>query len=221
MKNLFRIVIYIFGLCIITIGINLSIVSGLGISPVSAFTVPLSQLIKISLGTVTTACYVVFVVVQYLILGKRFKKKNLLQSPFSMVFGIFVDMTGSWMVNIVPDTYTEKLTVLIISILVCAIGATLYIAMDIVSNAPEGLQLSFCERFKIPFSRVKMISDCLFVFVGFCISIFFLNGVTAIREGTVLSALLTGKLIGVFAKKLNPVLYRVAFNKDAKVASIQ
>ena len=88
----------------------------------------------------------------------------------------------------------------------------MYIAVDIVPNAPEGLQLSICERFDLPFSKVKMVSDCVFVAIGLCISFMFLNGVTAIREGTILSALFTGKLIGLFSKRMNPVLQKIAFD---------
>lgn len=218
MKNMIRFIIYIFGLFNITIGINLSIVSGLGISPVSAFTLPLSQSLQISLGTITTVIYIVFVLVQYLLLKDRFKKKNILQIPFSIVFGFFVNLTGSFMKGIQLNTYMSQLGILLISILICAIGATLYIAMDIVPNAPEGLQLAFCERFNWPFSKVKMASDCLFVFVGFIIGVLFLNGNTAIREGTILSALLTGKLIGLFSQKVNPILHKIVFQEDVRIA---
>ena len=218
MKNITRFIIYIFGLLIITIGINLSIVSGLGISPVSAFTLPLSQTIQMSLGTVTTIIYIIFVLIQFALLKKQFKKKNILQVPFSVVFGFFVDLTGSYMKGITLNSYLSQFIVLLISILICAIGATLYIAMDIVPNAPEGLQLAICERFHKPFSKIKMASDCIFVLLGFIIAILFLDGVTAIREGTILSALLTGQLIGMFAKKLNPILHQITF-QDGEVST--
>ena len=42
-----------FGLFIISLGINLAILSNLDVSPVSAFTVPLSRAVGTSLDTVT------------------------------------------------------------------------------------------------------------------------------------------------------------------------
>lgn len=221
MKYILRIMIYFFGLFIITIGINLSIVSGLGISPVSAFTLPISKSLNMSLGAVTTCAYVVFVFIQYLLLKEKFKKRNILQIPFSIAFGFFVDFTGSFMNNIELNSYGAQFLVLIFSIIICAVGATLYIVMDIVPNAHEGLQLSVCERFNLPFSKVKIASDCIFVFIGFMITFLFLEGNTAIREGTILSALLTGKIIGVFSKKAGSMLKKIAFYDQTDTSCIR
>lgn len=212
MKIFNRIIFYIFGLFIITIGINLSIISALGISPVSAFTYPLSQAVHISLGTITILTYVGLVLLQYLLLGKNFKLKNLLQAPFSFVFGFFVDLTGNMLSFIHPETYFSQFFLMLLGVVICAFGATIYIIMDIVPNAPEGFNLAVSERFKMPFSKSKIISDCLFIMVGVIISLVFLGGVTAIREGTLISALLTGKLIGVFTKLMEPTLKKWAFN---------
>lgn len=90
MKLVNRVGLYFIGLFIITIGINLSIISGLGISPVSAFTLPLSEAVNISLGTITIITYVIFVLIQILVLKKNFKKKNLLQAAFSFAFGFLL-----------------------------------------------------------------------------------------------------------------------------------
>lgn len=211
MKTVNRFLLYLFGLFMITIGINLSIVSGLGISPVSAFTLPLSETIHISLGTVTTVTYFCFVAIQILILRKNFKIKNLLQAPFSIAFGFFVDLTGEMLSFIHPETYVSRFVLMLIGIIICAFGATIYIIMDIVPNAPEGLNLAVSEKMNMPFSKVKMIFDCLFVMIGVVISLAFLGGITAIREGTLLSALLTGKMIGVFTKYMESYLKKIAF----------
>ncbi|WP_346678510.1 hypothetical protein [Erysipelatoclostridium sp. An173] len=75
MKLVNRVGLYFIGLFIITIGINLSIISGLGISPVSAFTLPLSEAVNISLGTITIVTYVIFVLIQILVLKKILRKR--------------------------------------------------------------------------------------------------------------------------------------------------
>lgn len=214
MKLVNRVGLYFIGLFIITIGINLSIISSLGISPVSAFTLPLSEAVNISLGTITIITYVIFVLIQILVLKKNFKKKNLLQAPFSFAFGFFVDFTGQMLSGLNPQTYTSQFILMILGIIICAFGATIYIIMDIVPNAPEGLNLALSERLNMPFSKIKIICDCLFVLIGVIISLIFLGGVTAIREGTLISALLTGKLIGLFTKWFEPGLKKIAFNDN-------
>lgn len=214
MKMMNRVLLYLFGLFIITIGINLSIISNLGISPVSAFTFPLSQATHITLGTITFMTYACLVLIQWLLLGKNFQLKNLLQVPFSLVFGIFVDLTGQMLSFIRLHNYIEQFICMIIGIVICAIGATIYIIMDIVPNAPEGFNLAVAKRFQMPFSKAKVLSDLLFISVGVIIALVFIGHIVAIREGTLISALLTGKLIGVFTKYMEPTLKSLAFSKE-------
>lgn len=211
MKIVYRVLLYLFGLFIITIGINLSIISALGISPVSAFTYPLSEATHISLGTITIMTYVCLVAIQWILLGKSFKKKNLLQAPFSLAFGFFVDLTGKMLSFLHPANYFEQFTLMLTGVIICAFGATIYIAMDIVPNAPEGFNLTLSEKYNMPFSKAKIISDLLFILIGIAISIIFLGEITIIREGTLISAILTGKMIGVFAKYIQSPLKKIAF----------
>lgn len=214
MKMMNRVILYLFGLFIITIGINLSIISDLGISPVSAFTYPLSQAIHITLGTITFMTYACLMLIQWLLLGKRFQLKNLLQVPFSLAFGFFVDLTGQMLSFIQLHNYIEQFLCMILGIVICAIGATIYIVMDIVPNAPEGFNLAVSQSFQMPFSKAKILSDLMFIGIGIFISIIFIGHIVAIREGTLISALLTGKLIGVFTKHMEPTLKSMAFSKE-------
>lgn len=214
MKNIIRVIIYFLGLFSIAIGINLALTSNLGISPVSAFTLPISQITEVSLGTITIITYVCFVVIQIIVLGKRFKPKNLLQAPFSVAFGFFVDYTGQLLQFVQLDQYFWKLIFVFLSIIACALGATLYIAMDIVPNAPEGLILAISEKTEIPFSKLKVITDCAYVVIGAILSLIFLGRISSIREGTILSALLVGKIIGVFTKKSSQLLRKIAFENS-------
>ena len=55
-----RLVIYCLGLFVLYFGIALSVNSNLGVSPVSALPFVVSQILSISLGTATTAVYVLY-----------------------------------------------------------------------------------------------------------------------------------------------------------------
>ncbi len=219
-KKVIRTVIYLTGLFTLSMGINLSILSRLGISPVSAFILPISQVVKVSLGTVTTIVYILFVILQAIILRKNFKIKNWLQIPFSFVFGFFVDFTRDLLNFIQPDVYLLQFWWMLVGVIFSALGITLYILMDIVPNPPGGLNLAIAERFKIPFSKTKILLDCLFVVIGVVISLLFLNGDTVIGEGTMVSAILTGYCIGYFMKALKLKLSVLTFNKVDDVDTV-
>lgn len=214
MKKANRIVLYFAGLFIIAWGINLAILSNLGVSPVSAFTVPLSKSIHWSLGTVTAVCYGIFVLIEICVLGRRFRIKNLLQIPFSIIFGFFVDFIGLLLEHVSLPNYGIRFVVMLLSIVICAAGAAIYITMDIVPNAPEGLILAFCERFEKEYGFLKIVTDCVFVSLGILLSMIFLGGVFDIREGTILSALVTGKITGVFLRRWKKGLMQLAFSEE-------
>lgn len=214
MKQINRILLYFAGLFIIALGINLAILSNLGVSPVSAFTVPLSEAVNIDLGTVTAVCYAGFVLIEIIVLGKRFRPKNLLQIPFSIVFGFFINFIGMQLSHITLPNYGVRLVVMLVGIVTCAAGAAVYITMDIVPNAPEGLILAFCERFEKAYGPLKILTDCIFVALGILVSLACLGGISAIREGTILSALVTGKMTGIFLAHWKAPLQKLAFEQD-------
>jgi len=104
-----------------------------------------------------------------------------------------------------------QLILMIISVVVTALGAMLFLNMDIVPNAPEGFVLAICEKRDNNFPKMKILFDCMCVILAVVLSLLFLGNITSIREGTIISALLTGKLIGIFSKPFVQWLKKVAF----------
>jgi uncharacterized protein len=211
MKYIIRIALYFAGLFTLAIGINLAIKSNLGVSPISAFPLSISNITGISLGTVTIGVYALFVLSQILILRRNFKLKSLLQILFSFAFGFFVDSSAILLTWIEPSNYFVQLLLMIISIIAVSTGVVLFITMDIVPNAPEGLILAICVKTGISFSKIKVLFDCSSVVLAIVLSLVFLGNISAIREGTIISALVTGKVMGVISKPCTPWLKKVAF----------
>jgi uncharacterized protein len=85
MKYILRLGLYFLGLFLLAIEVNLAIKSNLGVSLVSAFPLPISNITGIRLGAVTIGVYAMFVLAQILILRRQFKLKSLLQIFFSFV----------------------------------------------------------------------------------------------------------------------------------------
>jgi uncharacterized protein len=217
MKYIIRFTIYFAGLFSLALGINLAIKSNLGVSPVSALPLSISNIAGISLGTVTIGVYAVYVLIQFLILRKKFKLKNLLQILFGFIFGFFVDFAALLLTGIKPDNYFMQIFILIASMIVVSLGVVMFIAMDIVPNAPDGFVLAICEKSGVDFSKIKILFDCASVVVAVILSLVFLGGIADIREGTIISAILTGKIIGIFSRPLTPLLKKAAFHNNKEV----
>jgi uncharacterized protein len=211
MKYILRLTIYFTGLFLLAIGINLAIKSNLGVSPVSAFPLSISNIAGISLGTVTIGVYAFYVLVQALILRKKFKLKSLLQILFSFAFGFFVDFAAVLLAGIESNNYFAQILLLGISIVTVSVGVVMFISMDIVPNAPDGLVLAICYKAGIDFSKIKVLFDCASVIVAAVLSLLFIGNISTMREGTIISALVTGKVIGIISKPFAPLLKKAAF----------
>ena len=85
---------YAVGLILIAVGINFSKLSALGISPVSSVPRSCEVIWGWSLGTMTIIVYCILIVIQIVILGKKFKPINLLGIPIAVAFGVLVDLVG-------------------------------------------------------------------------------------------------------------------------------
>lgn len=214
MKYIIRLTLYFAGLFILALVINLAIKSNLGVSPVSALPLSISNITSSSLGTVTICVYTLFVFAQILILRREFKLKSLLQIFFSFVFGFFVDFTSILLKWIQTSNYYMQILLMIIVIITISIGVMMFIAMDIVPNAPEGLIIAICDKTGINFSKMKVLFDCSAVILAASLSLALLRNISTMREGTIISAILTGKVVGIISKTCMPWLKKVTFYED-------
>ena len=90
-----RLFVYLIGLAVIAVGINLSKLSALGISPVSSIPGVLSaRFPQFSLGSMVILVYCLLVAAQAIVLRKEFKLVNILGVPVAIVFGWLVDFVG-------------------------------------------------------------------------------------------------------------------------------
>jgi uncharacterized membrane protein YczE len=193
--------IYILGLLILSFGIALSIRTGLGVAPVSSIPYTLSKITGVSVGLTTTAFYWFCVLLQLFILKKDFKVRHLLQLIFAYAFGLFTDMSLFFTRNLVIDLYPVRLLFLALSLILIAFGVFTVVLTDVVLNAPDGLVKTISERWNIKFSRVKSTFDILCVVTSVILSLSFTGGISGLREGTIISALSIGGLIGFFSKR--------------------
>lgn len=204
-KLLKKILFYIGGLFILAIGINISKTAQLGISPVSAIPYAFELIWGIDLGKSTTIVYISLILLQILILRKDYNPVQLLQILCTYFTGIFITYTGtdyllSWLP--IPTHYFMKLIYSFVSIIFIGTGVSLYLMPDFIPLPPEGLVNAIVKlsKGKLKFSNVKIAVDSSLVIISAILSLVFLGGLKSVREGTILAALLSGKIIGFISK---------------------
>ena len=209
-KLLARLGIYCLGLLILAFGIALAVNSNLGVSPVSSLPYVVSQIVGISLGTCTILVYIGYILLQMLI-SRKFQPALLLQLVFSTIFGWFVDGAKWVLGDFCLPGYLGQLVMLAASILLIGFSLVLYIDVQLAPMPAEGLVGCLSEKLGKPFSSMKTLVDCSSVLLGAVLSLLFLHKLTGIREGTVLTALLVGKMMGLLRKPVGPIIKKICF----------
>lgn len=204
-KNGKRLLIYIAGLFILAIGINISKTAGLGISPVSAVPYAVELIWGFELGKATILIQVIFMGLQIAVLRSKYKLIQLLQIACVYFLSFFITYTSTdyllmWLP--IPSVYIVKLIYLLVSIVIIGIGISFYLISDFVPLPVEGLMKAIVEvsNGKFKFHDVKVLIDSGLVLTSAILSLIFLGQLKTVREGTVLAAILVGKVIGYIYK---------------------
>jgi len=210
-----RLGIYVLGLLLIAVGVNISKLSGLGISPASSVPRACEVAWGFTLGTTIIIVYCILVLLQLIVLRKEFRWINALGVPVGVVFGWLVDLTGidpnafgHLMVNFPrPESYINRLLYLALSIVIIGAGVYLYLRPRLVPMPAEGLAGAIAKKSGRNFGDCKTIVDTSLITIAILIQIIFLGGFKSflsepviVREGTVISALLVGQVVKYFKK---------------------
>jgi len=205
-----RILIYLLGCLIIAVGINVSKMSGLGISPVSSIPRALEVAWGFSLGRMVILIYCVLVLLQLMVLRKDFKPISALGVPVAIVFGWMVDLVGinpntfgHLLYNFPrPETYIMRLVYLLASIIIIGFGVAIYLRPQLVPMPAEGLAAAISKKTGKAFGDCKSMVDISLITTALVIQLLFLGGISSlkgdavvVREGTILSAFCVGQVV--------------------------
>ncbi len=194
MKKLYsRIFKYIIGLFIMTLGIGFAIESDLGAAPVSAFPYTLQVIANLDIGTGTILFQCVLVLLQLVILRKKFELKNLLQIPAGVIFGWMTGFSSN-LISMIPDTDSILLRVIMVltgSFLI-ALGLAFYVPADIVPLPSEGVIKVISDIKNISFSNLKIAFDCTMVILSGILCLSFTHSLKSVGIGTVILAITVG-----------------------------
>lgn len=196
----------IVGLFIMSFGVALSIKADLGTSPVSSIPYVLNLITGLSVGTTTIIVNVAIVIIQIILLRKRFKLIRLLQVPVSIAFGLLTDLALLCVDGIETELYWVQWLLCLAGILLVGTGVSMEVTANVTTLPGEGMALTMCELLpKVKFAYMKIAVDCSFVIIAVVLSFSFLHGLYAVREGTVAAALLVGLIAKLVNKGMIPL----------------
>lgn len=231
MKIVKRILIYLAGLMIIALGINISKMSGLGIAPVSSVPRAVEVTLNsfginpviagqkiVTTGNMVIVIYCVLVLAQIIVLRKEFKAVNILGVPIAIIFGKMVDLVGidpkafGHLLNRInfpaPQNYIMQLVYIFASIIIIGIGVFVYLRPNLVPMPAEGLAAAISQKTGKQFGNCKTLVDTSLITIALLIQLIFLGGIhsftgdtVVVREGTILCAVCIGQVVKFLNKK--------------------
>ena len=189
-----RICLFVIGLFIMAHGVAFSIVSTLGTTPISSISYSLTLITGINIGITTFVFNVALIVIQFLVLRKRFHKKRLLQLINCVLFSYFTDL-ALYNVSFIPfdGSAIAMCLFLIVSIFLTAFGIFIYMPADIALLPGEGCVEAVAIVSGWRFSTVKIGFDASMVIISLVMcALWYTNIFGAVYIGTVISAFFVG-----------------------------
>lgn len=190
-----RWLIFICGVCIMSVGIALSVHGQLGTAPISTFPVVIGTATSWSVGTVTAAMNIVFVGIQALILGRQFPLFQLVQLPVAVLFGTVIDLSLFLTRWAETDTYLLQWVVTIIGAITLGVGVYIQVQPKLLYLPGEGLVMALTQVSAVRFGTMKQLVDWSLVVISAVLSLSLMQQLVGVREGTVFAAFAVGAVV--------------------------
>lgn len=184
-RLLFRWGIFIIGLIIMSLGISLTILAGLGSAPWDVLHIGLTEQLGLTVGTWTIIMGFLLLVAATILT----KEKPKLGAYLNMLLvGLFVDFFLFVLPQ--PDVLLVQALMLTSGILVMGFGIGVYISPQCGAGPRDSLMLAVAERTRFTVAQVRVTMEVIVLFFGWL-----LGGPVFI--GTILFSLTIGHVTGV------------------------
>lgn len=206
-----RYILFIISLFFAALGVAFTKHGELGVTPISSVANVMScKFDSLSLGTWLIIWNCILIVGQIAILRKEFQPIQFLQIPLSFLFGWFTDL-GMWIVSFIPtNSYPIRILMVLIGIVILGFGVSLSVIANVIMNSGEAFVKAISDKLHMNFGNVKIGFDVLCVVTALILSLIFFNfTIVGTREGTIISAFLTGVIVKFFNKKMSNSLNHV------------
>lgn len=191
---------YVIGLFVMALGIVLIKQTGTGVSPVSVIPSALANIFPLTFGN-TTILFHLFCFALILLVQRRIDWKTVLIVPLSIAFGYVIDLY-MLVLSIGGLPLWLRYLFCLLGVAATALGIVIIVGADLMLPAPDALMRAVSAVYHKPLSKVKFAGDAVWAVLAAAIELIFCGRITSVWIGTVLSVLLTGRLVGVFSKKL-------------------
>lgn len=188
------------------IGASLGIKAAVGVGAWDALSQSVSTVIGMKIGTFSMLLNISCVVVQLLMLGKKFKPLSILQVFVAILLGNVVNfMLYDVYANLVINSYFLNLAIYVVSVLIIVVGVANIMAMNFISFPLEGACLVVSDRYNLNFGKVRQWVDIIAIIIALVVAFVFKDNYT-VGVGTVIGMVMFGPLLDRIMNFVRPKL---------------
>lgn len=154
----YRLLFYLVGLVVLTLGVSLTIKAEIGAGSWDALNVALSETVGFTIGSWVIIIGISLIVLNSLMLHT---KPDLWAFVPNVMIGMMIDF---WMVvlrNMDPVFVLEKLLMFVVGVMIIAIGVSLYLQPKFSVNPIDNLMVAIHTRLKVSLMTAKTIGEVL------------------------------------------------------------
>ena len=204
-----QIIFMAIGVIITGIGASLTVKAAVGVGAWDALSLSVSGVIGMKIGTFSMIMNISCVVLQLIMLGKRFKPLLFLQIFVAVLLGYVVNfMLYDVLSGIVITQYYLNMILYLFGLLIIIFGVANVMTINFISFPLEGACTVIADRYHLNFGKVRQWADILSVLIAIAVALIFRNDLT-VREGTIIGMFIFGPLLHQFMVALKPRLTKL------------
>lgn len=182
--------VVILGTLLMAIGVNLFIISGQGVDPLSTLLDGITQHVPVTLGSMISIFNASVLVIIFFVDRRHIGLGSFINGIFTGVFSNML-MEPMQVVNGLPT-----IVIVLLGTLIFSLGIAVYMNAMLGLGTIEAIMLILTSRTGIPATRIRTAMDVSFIVGGILLGATF-------GYGSIISALFNGKLIGIFTNFIN------------------
>ena len=170
-----RVLIFLFGLVVLSLGIAIVTHAGLGTGTVSSAAIVLSRQTGLSMGFFVFLTNVFFFVLQCLVDPKNLMVKAVKQLPVCAFFGAVFDV-AMWVTSLLePTNYGWAFMQVFLGTCLTGLGVSAMVFARLLVLPPEGFVIAVMHRFGGSFGTIRTSVDVFLVAISVSMSLFFFS----------------------------------------------
>ena len=102
-----------------------------------------------------------------------------------------------------PTHFASQILSLLVGCTILALGICIEVAPNVLVVPGEGIVKAICQVSRKKFGSVKVIFDVTLILTAACLSLLFFHHLNGLGIGTIISALLVGRIVNIIQKHLH------------------